>query len=74
MRVRIILELYLLGTLTISSALPKSDGQGTFKALYDFASQAIGEATLRKGELVTVLQQDASGMSMYFIAALVQLH
>ncbi len=62
MRFQTIIELLLLGSLTATSALPAADNKGTFKALHDFASQATGETSLQKGELVVVLQQDASGM------------
>ena len=76
MRFWTILELSLLGNLATTAALPAANNKGTFKALYDFTSQATGEATLHKGDLVTVLQEDASGMSdgpglaMIFLAAL----
>ncbi len=63
MRFWTILELLLLGGLTITTALPEAQDKGTFKVLYDFASQATGETTLHKGDLVTVLRQDVSGMS-----------
>ena len=56
--------LFLLGSLTVASIVPRTDTKGTYEALYDFASQATDEFDLRKGELVTVLQPDASGTLM----------
>ena len=63
MRLRIIVELFLLGSLTATTALPDVKNKSTFKAIHDFASQATGETSLHKGDLVNVLQQDASGTS-----------
>ena len=66
--------LLLLEGLTAASVLPRAKAQGTYKALYDFAGQATNECSLQKGELVIVVQQDASGTlilswSMHIIPA-----
>ncbi len=63
MRFQNILELFLLGSLTATTVLAGAEHKSTFKAVYDFASQATGEVSLHKGDLVNVLQQEASGMS-----------
>lgn len=61
----ILVKLLIFGSLTAASIRVRTGAKKSYKALYDFASQAIGELDLHRGDVVTVLQEDASGRPIY---------
>jgi len=48
-------------------AAPSAVKKDTFKALYDFAGQSQNELTLRKDEIIEVLQRESNGMIIFNI-------
>ena len=66
MRFRVLMTLvglFLSGSLAAASIIPRTATKGIYQALYDFTSQDTGEVDLQKGEIVTVLLENASGTS-----------
>ena len=63
----ILVKLLIFSGLTAASIIVRTGAEKSYKALYDFASQDTGEFDLHRGEVVTVLQEDASGKSTQFL-------
>ena len=62
---RNIFELLLLGSLTVTTALTSPDNKDNLQGSLQFSLvKLLARLLYKKGELVTVLRQDASGKSI----------